>query len=165
MAARSENMVILIGNLTRDTELRYTEQGNALVSFGMATNREWTSSDGERHEDTQFHEIIAWNRLAEICDEFLRKTSKVYIKGRLQTRTWEDENSEKHYRTEIVTEDMIILDEGKEEEVEKEAEEVEKEAEEVEKETEEVEKEVEEVEKEAEEVEKETEEVEKEVEE
>ncbi|MFW6143750.1 MAG: single-stranded DNA-binding protein, partial [Patescibacteria group bacterium] len=122
-----------------------------LVSFGMATNREWTSSDGERHEDTQFHEIIAWNRLAEICDEFLRKTSKVYIKGRLQTRTWEDENSEKHYRTEIVTEDMIILDEGKEEEVEKETEEVEKETEEVEKEIEEVEKEVEEVEKEAEE--------------
>ena len=110
MAARSENMAVIIGNLTRDPELRYTPQGHAVVSFGVATNREWTTSDGEKKEDTQFHEITAWNRLAEICSEFLTKGRKVYIKGRLRTRTWDDENGTRHYRTEIIAEDMIILD-------------------------------------------------------
>lgn len=110
MATRSENMVIIIGNLTRDPELRYTPQGHAVVSFGVATNREWTTAEGEKKEDTQFHEVVAWNRLAEICKEFLVKGRKVYVKGRLQTRTWDDENKVRHYRTEIVSDDMIILD-------------------------------------------------------
>jgi len=110
VAARSENLVIIIGNLTRDPDLRYTPQGNAVVSFGVATNREWTTADGTKREDTQFHEIVAWNRLAEICKEFLGKGCKVYIKGRLQTRTWEDDNDTRHYRTEIVADDMIVLE-------------------------------------------------------
>jgi len=110
VAARSENMAIIIGNLTRDPELRYTPQGHAVVGFGVATNRQWTTAEGEKREDTQFHEVIAWNRLAEICNDFLAKGRKVYIKGRLQTRTWEDEQNVRHYRTEIVADDMIILD-------------------------------------------------------
>ena len=110
MAARSENMAVIIGNLTRDPELRHTPQGHAVVGFGVATNRQWTTSEGEKREDTQFHEITAWNRLAEICDEFLTKGRKVYIKGRLRTRNWDDESGTRHYRTEIVAEDMIILD-------------------------------------------------------
>lgn len=110
MATRSENMVIIIGNLTRDPELRYTPQGHAVAGFGVATNREWTTAEGEKKEDAQFHEVVAWNRLAEICKEFLVKGRKVYVKGRLQTRTWDDENKVRHYRTEIVSEDMIILD-------------------------------------------------------
>jgi len=110
MAARSENMAVIIGNLTRDPELRHTPQGHAVVGFGVATNRQWTTREGEKKEDTQFHEITAWNRLAEICSEFLTKGRKVYVKGRLRTRTWDDENGTRHYRTEIVAEDMIILD-------------------------------------------------------
>ena len=114
MAARSENMAVIIGNLTRDPELRHTPQGHTVVGFGVATNRQWTTSEGEKKEDTQFHEITAWNRLAEICDEFLAKGRKVYIKGRLRTRNWDDESGTRHYRTEIVAEDMIILDSRRE---------------------------------------------------
>lgn len=110
--ARSLNKVQLIGNLTRDPELRYTPQNTAVCTFGLATNRSWMPADGskERQEDVEFHNIVAWSKLAELCNELLAKGRKVYIEGRLQTRSWETAEGEKKYKTEIVAEDMIILD-------------------------------------------------------
>ena len=111
MSARSLNKVMLIGNLTRDPELRYTPQGTAVCSFGVATNRSWMPSDSsERREETEFHRIVAWNKLAELCSQLLSKGRKVYIEGRLQTRSWESPDGEKRQATEVVAEDMVILD-------------------------------------------------------
>jgi single-strand DNA-binding protein len=102
---------MLIGNLTRDPELRYTPSGTAVCSFRVATNRSWTPSDGsERKEETEFHRIVTWNKLAELCSQLLTKGRKVYIEGRLQTRSWEPAEGEKKYMTEVVAEDMVILD-------------------------------------------------------
>ncbi|MDO8599854.1 MAG: single-stranded DNA-binding protein, partial [bacterium] len=89
MASRSLNKVLLIGNLTRDPELRYTPQGSAVATFGIATNRSWTTDSGEKKEDAEFHNIVVWNRLAEICAEFLSKGRQAYVEGRLSTREWE----------------------------------------------------------------------------
>lgn len=108
-SSRSENLVILIGNLTRDPNLRYTASGTAVVDFGVATNRVWTTPDGDNKEEVEFHQIVAWNKLAEICSNLLKKGDKVYIRGSLKTRTWEDENGTKHYRTEVKSEDMKLL--------------------------------------------------------
>lgn len=111
MASRSLNKVQLIGNLTRDPELRYTPQNTAVCTFGLATNRSWMPADGkERQEDVEFHNIVAWSKLAELCNELLVKGRKVYVEGRLQTRSWETPEGEKKYKTEVVAEDMIILD-------------------------------------------------------
>ena len=111
MSSRSLNKVQLIGNLTRDPELRYTPQGTPVCTFGLATNRSWMPTDGkERQEEVEFHNIVAWSKLAELCGELLAKGRKVYIEGRLQTRSWETQEGEKKYKTEIVAEDMIILD-------------------------------------------------------
>lgn len=111
MSARSLNKVMLIGNLTRDPELRYTPSGAAVCSFRVATNRSWTPADGgERKEETEFHRIVAWNKLAEICSQLLTKGRKVYTEGRLQTRSWETPEGEKRYATEVVAEDMVVLD-------------------------------------------------------
>jgi single-strand DNA-binding protein len=111
MAGRSLNKVILIGNLTRDPELRYTPQGTPVCSFGMATNRSWMPAGGEeRQEEVEFHNIVAWSKLAELCGELLAKGRKVYIEGRLQTRSWDSPEGEKKYKTEIIAEDMMILD-------------------------------------------------------
>ncbi len=111
MSARSLNKVMLIGNLTRDPELRYTPEGTAVCSFGVATNRSWMPSDAtERREETEFHRIVTWNKLAELCSQLLSKGRKVYIEGRLQTRSWESPDGEKRQATEIVAEDMVILD-------------------------------------------------------
>lgn len=107
--ARSVNKVILIGNLTRDPEMRYTPNGQAVVSFGLATNRRWTDKAGEQKEDTEFHNIVAWGKLAELCSQLLKKGRKVYIEGRLQTRSWEGKDGVTRSRTEIVTEDMVVL--------------------------------------------------------
>lgn len=105
---------MLIGNLTRDPELRYTPQGTAVCSFGLATNRSWVPSDGgERREETEFHRIVAWNKLAELCAQLLTKGRKVYIEGRLQTRNWEGQDGEKRQTTEVVAEDMVLLDSRK----------------------------------------------------
>lgn len=102
---------MLIGNLTRDPELRYTPQGSAVCSFGLATNRSWMPSEGtERREETEFHRIVAWNKLAELCSQLLTKGRKVYIEGRLQTRSWETPEGDKRQSTEIVAEDMVLLD-------------------------------------------------------
>ena len=117
MSARSLNKAMLIGNLTRDPELRYTPQGTAVCSFGLATNRSWMPSDAtERREETEFHRIVAWNKLAELCSQLLTKGRKVYIEGRLQTRSWETPDGEKRQSTEIVAEDMVILDSRKSQE-------------------------------------------------
>lgn len=108
--ARSLNRVQLIGNLTRDPELRYTPSGTAVCSFGLATNRSWNTDSGEKHEETEFHRIVAWNKLAELCSQFLVKGRKVYVEGRLQTRSWTGQDGQQRSTTEIVIDDMILLD-------------------------------------------------------
>ena len=109
MATRNLNKVMLIGNLTRDPEVRYTPQNTAVASFVIATNREW-KVDGEVKQVADFHNVVAWNKLAEICGQLLTKGIKVYVEGRLQTRTWDDTaTGVKKYKTEVVVEDMIIL--------------------------------------------------------
>src|SRR5882757_7264759 len=108
--ARSLNRVQLIGNLTRDPELRYTPNGNAVCSFGIATNRSWTTDSGEKREEVDFHNIIAWNKLGELCSQFLVKGRKVYVEGRLSTRSWTGQDGQQKTRTEVVIDDMILLD-------------------------------------------------------
>jgi single-strand DNA-binding protein len=108
--ARSLNKVMLIGNLTRDPEMRYTPQGTAVCTFGVATNRSWTTGSGEKKEDVEFHNVVAWNKLAEICAQLLKKGRKVYVEGRLQTRSWQGQDGTQKQRTEVVINDMVILD-------------------------------------------------------
>ncbi len=108
--ARSLNRVQLIGNLTRDPELRYTPQGTAVCSFGLATNRSWTTDSGEKHEESEFHRIVSWNKLAELCSQFLVKGRKVYVEGRLSTRNWTTQDGQQRSVTEVVIDDMILLD-------------------------------------------------------
>lgn len=110
MAHRGINKVILIGNLGADPEMRYTPQGAAVCTFNMATNETWTDTAGEKQERTEWHRIVAWRRLAEFCSEYLKKGSKIYVEGRLQTRSWEDQNGVKRYATEIVARDIQMLD-------------------------------------------------------
>ena len=100
----------MVGNLGADPELRYTPSGRPVATFRIATTDVWTDANGERQERTEWHRIVAWDRLAEICGEYLRKGSKVYIEGRIQTRTWEDQNGVQRYTTEIVARDMRMLD-------------------------------------------------------
>jgi single-strand DNA-binding protein len=106
---RGLNKVLLIGNLGRDPELRYTPSGKPVTSFSLAANRNWVSADGERHDETEWFNVVAWGNLAEICNQHLNKGQKVYVEGRLQTRSWEDGNGQKHFRTEVVANEMIIL--------------------------------------------------------
>jgi len=103
------NKVQLIGNLTRDPEIRQTPSGQAVCNVGLATNRAWTDQNGERKEQTEFHDIVCWGKLAEIVGQYLAKGRKAYFEGRLQTRSWENEAGEKRYKTEIVAENMIML--------------------------------------------------------
>ena len=110
MSARSLNKVQLIGNLTRDPELRYTPSGTAVCSMGLATNRSWTTETGEKREDTEFHRLVAWNKLAELCSQLLTKGRKTYVEGRLSTRTWTGQDGAQRTTTEIVIDDMILLD-------------------------------------------------------
>ncbi len=110
MSSRSLNRVQLIGNLTRDPELRYTPNGSAVCQIGLATNRSWTTESGERKEETEFHRVVAWNKLAELCSQLLTKGRKVYVEGRLRTTTWQAQDGSNRYTTEIVIDDMILLD-------------------------------------------------------
>lgn len=110
MARRGVNKVILIGNVGADPELRYTPGGTAVSNFNMATNESWNDSGGEKQERTEWHRIVVWGRLAEICNQYLRKGSKVYIEGRLQTRSWDGQDGQKRYTTEVVARDMQMLD-------------------------------------------------------
>ena len=110
MAARSLNKVLLIGNLTRDPEMRYTSSGTPVVTFGMATNKSWKDSEGDTKELAEFHNLVAWNKIAEICQQLLAKGMKVYIEGSLNTRSWEGEDGVTRYKTEIRVDNMILLD-------------------------------------------------------
>ena len=104
------NKVILLGNLGRDPEVRYTPSGAAVANFTIATSEEWRDKDsGEKQERTEWHRVVAWRRLGEICGEYLHKGSQVYIEGRLQTKSWEDREGNKRYTTEIVAQNMQML--------------------------------------------------------
>ena len=107
----SLNKVMIIGNLGRNPEMRYTPNGKAVTSFSVATNRTWVNADGQRREDTEWFNVVAWGNLAEICKQYLSKGQQVYVEGRLQTRGWEDQDGKKHYRTELVVNEMIMLGE------------------------------------------------------
>jgi single-strand DNA-binding protein len=96
------NKVILLGRLGRDPELRYTQGGQAVANFTVATNESWTNRDGERQERTEWHRIVAWGKQAEFCGNYLTKGRQVYIEGRIQTREWEDKEGEKRRTTEII---------------------------------------------------------------
>lgn len=110
MSARSLNRVMLIGNLTRDPELRYTPQGTAVCTIGLATNRSWMPADGsQRQEETEYHRIVAWAKLAEICSQLLYKGRKVYVEGRLQTRRFTGQDGNEREITEVVIDSMIAL--------------------------------------------------------
>jgi len=104
------NKAMIIGRLTRDPESRTTPQGTAVATIGIATNYTWTDQSGQKQEKVEYHNIVAWRRLAEICGQYLRKGSKVYIEGRLQTREWEGQDGVKRYRTEIIADNLIMLD-------------------------------------------------------
>lgn len=104
------NKAMIIGNIVRDPEMRTTPSGQNVTSFSIATNRVWNDTNGQKQERAEFHNIVAWRRLAEIASQYLKKGAKVYIEGRLQTRSWDDPNGVKRYRTEIIAENMIMLD-------------------------------------------------------
>jgi single-strand DNA-binding protein len=106
---RGLNKVIIIGNVGRDPEMRFTPSGRPVTSFSIATSRTWVSSEGERREETEWFNVVAWGNLAEICKAHLTKNQQVYVEGRLQTRGWEDEGGKKHFRTELVANEMILL--------------------------------------------------------
>lgn len=111
MASRASlNKVLLIGNLTRDPELRYTPSGAAVCTFGIATNRSYTASDGTKKDEVEFTKIVSWNKLGELCNQLLRKGRKVYVEGRMQTRSWETPDGQNRQTTEVVIDDMRILD-------------------------------------------------------
>ncbi|OGD05402.1 hypothetical protein A2379_05485 [Candidatus Amesbacteria bacterium RIFOXYB1_FULL_47_13] len=101
---------MLIGNLTRDPELRYTPQGTAVCTMGLATNRTWITDGGDKKEETEFHRIVAWNKLAELCSQLLFKGRRIFVEGRLQTRQWTAPDGTTRQATEIVIEDMLVLD-------------------------------------------------------
>lgn len=104
------NKAMIIGNLTRDPELRNTPTGQTVAVFSVATNFVWTDQSGQQQKKTEFHNVIAWRKLADICAKYLHKGSKVFIEGRLQTTDWTGQEGVKRYRTEIITENMIMLD-------------------------------------------------------
>ena len=103
------NKVILVGNLGADPQLRYTPAGTAVANFNLATTERFTNKNGEREARTEWHRIVTWARLAEICNEYLKKGKQVYIEGRLQTRSWEDKEGNKKYTTEVVATNMVML--------------------------------------------------------
>ena len=109
MSSRSLNKVQLIGNLTRDPELKYTQSGSAFCRFGLATNRNWRTATGEEKEETEFHSIVAWDKLAELCATLLVEGNKIYVEGRLHTKSWTNGNGETHVKSEIVIDEIILL--------------------------------------------------------
>lgn len=115
---RGLNKVMIIGQLGRDPEMRYTPSGRPVTSFSVATTRTWTTVEGERHEETEWFNVVAWGNLGEICKQHLHKGETVYIEGRLQTRGWEDQEGKKHFRTEIIAKEMIMLSDRRSESTE-----------------------------------------------
>ncbi len=112
MASRSLNRVELIGNLTRDPELKYTPNGTAVCTFGVATNRSWTTTDGQIKEDVQYHRLVAWQKLAELCGKLLTKGRKVYVVGRIIYRSFVGKDGQQRSITEIVLDDFIVFGDG-----------------------------------------------------
>ena len=108
--AKDLNKVQMTGRLGADPEMRYTPQGNAVTTFRVASNRSWRSTDGESHEETEWFRVVAWNKLAEICNQWLLKGSRVYVEGRMQTRQWQDQDGQTRYLSEVIANDIIILD-------------------------------------------------------
>jgi len=108
--AKDLNKVQMTGRLGADPEMRYTAQGNAVTTFRVASNRSWRTAEGESHEDTEWFRVVAWNKLAEICNQWLSKGSRVYVEGRMQTRQWQDQEGQTRYLTEVIANDIIILD-------------------------------------------------------
>ncbi len=104
------NKVMIIGNLGADPEMRYTADGNALTSFRVAANRTYTTPDGERRDETEWFSVVAWRKLAEQCSQFLQKGRRVYVEGRLRTRSWDAPDGQKRYRTEVVADRVLFLD-------------------------------------------------------
>ena len=111
---RGLNKVMIIGELGRDPEMRYTPSGRPVTTFNVASTRTWNSADGKRHSETEWFNVVAWGSLAEICKQYLGKDQAVYIEGRLQTRVWEDANGNKRSSTEIIAKEMIVLGDSKE---------------------------------------------------
>jgi single-strand DNA-binding protein len=107
---KSVNKVILLGNLTRDPEMIQSEGKHPKCSFGLATNRNWVSYDGEKHEETEFHRLVAWDKLAETCHQYLRKGRKVFVEGRLQTRPYTGQDGIEKHATEVVLEKLVFVD-------------------------------------------------------
>ena len=103
------NRAMVLGNATRDAELRSTPNGRSVAGFAVATNRRWTDAEGEKKEEVQYHEIVAWGKLAEIAGQIIKRGSKVYVEGRLQTRNWEGQDGAKREKTEIIAENIIAL--------------------------------------------------------
>jgi single-strand DNA-binding protein len=112
--SRGLNKVMIIGNLGRDPEMRYTPSGKPVTTFSVATSRAWNTSEGEKRMETEWFNVVAWSSLAEICKQYLTKGQQVYIEGRLQTRHWDDQEGNKHTSVEIVANEMIILGERRE---------------------------------------------------
>lgn len=109
--ARDLNKVMLIGRLGTDPEMRYTASGSPVTTFRLAVGRQWRDNAGEIHDETEWFNIVAWNRLAETCNQYLTRGARVYVEGRLQTRSWEDQQSgQTRYRTEVIASDLIMLD-------------------------------------------------------
>jgi single-strand DNA-binding protein len=104
------NKVQMTGRLGADPEMRHTPQGHAVTTFRVASNRSWRSTDGESHEETEWFRVVAWNKLAEICNQWLLKGSRVYVEGRMQTRQWQDQDGQTRYLSEVIANDIIILD-------------------------------------------------------
>ncbi|HUX88334.1 MAG TPA: single-stranded DNA-binding protein [Chloroflexota bacterium] len=108
--AGSLNKVMIIGNVGRDPEMRYTPNGSAVTNFSVAVSRRWTGQDSQRHEETEWFRVETWNKLAEMCGQYLTKGRKVYVEGRLRTRSWDGQDGQKHYRTEVVASTVDFLD-------------------------------------------------------
>jgi len=106
---RGVNKVILVGNLGRDPEVRYTRDGKAVANLSVATTDSWKDAQGERQERTEWHRVVAWDKLAEIAKEYLSKGKQIYVEGRLQTRSWEDKDGNKRYTTEVRMDQMVML--------------------------------------------------------
>lgn len=104
------NKVQIIGRLGKDVEMRYTQTGKAVSTFSVASGRQWKDGDGTKQEETEWFNVVAWEKLGEICNQYLTKGSRVYIEGRLATRSWDGDDGVKHYKTEVVAADMIMLD-------------------------------------------------------
>lgn len=115
---RSVNKVVLVGNVTRDPDIRQTANNQTIVTFGLATNRQWKNSKGEKQDQAEFHELVAWSRLADLCSKYVKKGKLLYVEGYLKTRSWDTPEGTRRFKTEIVVQDLIMLEKKNGEEYE-----------------------------------------------